>query len=77
MPRITPICWKVLECIFAIAGFVFDRQKGDHRIYSRKGCIRPVIIPTYKEIDHDIILSNLRTAKLSREDYFQYLKQCK
>ncbi|OGP50726.1 MAG: hypothetical protein A2Y79_02015 [Deltaproteobacteria bacterium RBG_13_43_22] len=76
MPRLTPIHWKVLECIFQRAGFVFDRQTGDHRTYVRKGSPRPIVIPTYHEIDVDIILSNLRTAGMSREDYFNYLKDC-
>ncbi len=76
MPRITPIHWKVLECIFQKAGFVFDRQKGDHRMYVREGSPRPVVIPTYKEIDADIVQANMRTAKMSREDYFLYLEQC-
>jgi len=76
MPRIIPIHWKILECIFHKAGFVFDRQKGDHRIYVREGSLRPIVIPAYKEIDTDIIQSNMRTAKMSREDYFRYLEEC-
>ncbi|CAN2039970.1 Addiction module toxin, HicA family [Candidatus Magnetomoraceae bacterium gMMP-15] len=77
MPRITPVRWKILECIFKKAGFVFERQVGDHRIYIKPGCLRPVVIPTYKEIDHNIILSNMRTAKMNRKDYFKYLEQCR
>lgn len=76
MPRINPVHWKTLECIFQKAGFVFDRQKGDHRLYEKEGCPRPVVIPTYKEIDSDIILSNMKTAGMSREDYFRYLEEC-
>ena len=77
MPRITPVNWKVLECIFLKDGFVFDRQVGDHRSYVKPGIARPVVIPTYKEIDTDIILSNMRTAGMSRERYFALLKMCK
>ena len=62
MPRITPVDWKTLECVFKKAGFVFDRGKGDHRSYVKPGCLRPVVIPKYKEIDIDIIKSNMRTA---------------
>ncbi len=76
MPRITPIHWKVLECIFLKAGFVFDRQHGSHRAYIKEGILRTVIIPIYKEIDQDIIQANMRTAKMSRDDYFNYLRQC-
>ena len=76
MPRITPVNWKTLECIFLKAGFIFKRQKGDHRSYTRKDCLRPVVIPTYKEIDIDIIKSDMRTAKMTRDDYFRLLKEC-
>ena len=77
MPRITPVSWKTLECIFQKAGFVFNRQEGDHRAYLRQGTVRPIIIPTYKEVDIEIIRSNMRTAKMSREEYFRLLADCK
>ena len=77
MPRLTPVKWKTLECIFLKDGFVFERQEGDHRAYSKKGVLRPVVIPTYKEIDLDIIQSNMRTAGMSRERYFEILAICK
>ena len=77
MPRITPVKWKILECIFLKDGFQFERQEGDHRSYSKKSVLRPVVIPTYNEIDVDIIRSNMRTAGMSRERYFELLKKCK
>ncbi|RMH76287.1 MAG: hypothetical protein D6681_21640 [Calditrichaeota bacterium] len=77
MPRITPVHWKVLECIFLKAGFVFDRQRGDHRCYVKQGVLRPVVIPTYKAIDVEIIKANMRTASMSREEYFRLLQECK
>jgi len=77
MPRITPVHWKVLECIFTKAGFVFKRQEGSHRCYERENTLRPVIIPTYKEIDLDIIKNNMRTARMSNQEYFKLLAECK
>ncbi len=77
MPRITPIHWKVLECIFQKAGFVFERHRGDHRTYSKKGVRRPIVIPTYNEIQLDIIKGNMRTAGMTNNEYFQFLKKCK
>jgi len=77
MPRLTPIKWKVLECIFLKDGFVFERQDGSHRSYSKKGVLRPIVIPTYNEIDVEIIKSNMRTAGMSREKYFKLLEKCK
>jgi predicted RNA binding protein YcfA (HicA-like mRNA interferase family) len=77
VPRITPVDWKTLECVFKKAGFVFDRGKGDHRSYVKPGCLRPVVIPKYKEIDIDIIKSNMRTAGMSRDEFFKYLTEFK
>ena len=77
MPRITPVHWRLLEKIFLKDGFVFARESGDHRAYVKDGILRPVNIPRYDEIDKDIILSNMKTARMSRERYFELLKECK
>jgi predicted RNA binding protein YcfA (HicA-like mRNA interferase family) len=77
MPRITPVHWKILECIFQKDGFVFERQAGSHRSYVKPGIHRSVVIPTYKEVDIEIIQSNIRTARMSREKYFELLKICR
>jgi predicted RNA binding protein YcfA (HicA-like mRNA interferase family) len=77
MPRITPINWKILECIFLKDGFSFERHQGDHRSYVKPKILRPVVIPTYKEIDQDIIHANMRTAGMSRKRYFELLAKCK
>ena len=76
-PRITPVHWKVLECIFQKDGFVFERQESSHRTYIKEGCLRPLVIPTYSEIDDDIIHGLMRTAGMTRKKYFEYLEQCK
>lgn len=77
MPRITPVHWKVLECIFQKAGFVFERQASSHRTYTKEGVARPIIIPTYNQISPDIIKANMRTAGMSRDEYFRLLAECK
>ena len=76
-PRITPVHWKILECIFEKDGFVFERQESSHRSYTKTGCLRTLIIPIYNEIDTDIIRGLMRTAGMSREKYFEYLAQCR
>ncbi len=77
MPRITPVHWKVLECIFKKDGFKYRSQAGSHRAYVKPGIERPIIIPAYNEIDADIIRGLIRTAKMSRDKYFRLLKKCK
>lgn len=74
--KITPIYYKKLIKIFNLAGFAVSRQKGDHISMTKPGVSRPVVIKTSPHkvpITH--ILTNLRTAGISRETYFEYLKQ--
>jgi len=75
MPRITPVHWKVLEKVFLAAGFQFARQEGSHRSYTKPGILRPVVIPTYDEVPVSIIRTNLKTAEISRDEYFRLLEK--
>jgi predicted RNA binding protein YcfA (HicA-like mRNA interferase family) len=75
MARITPVHWRLLEKIFLAAGFQFARQQGSHRSYTRPGVLRPVVIPTYDEVPVSIIRNNLKTAGISRDEYFGFLEQ--
>jgi predicted RNA binding protein YcfA (HicA-like mRNA interferase family) len=74
--RITPVSYQKLRRVFERDGFTFRRQEGDHMIFAKPSCLRPVVIPTYREIDVEIIKSNMRTASMSRERYFELLDQC-
>jgi predicted RNA binding protein YcfA (HicA-like mRNA interferase family) len=55
------------------AGVRFVRQEGSHRSYVNQGISRPVVIPTYTEVPVAIIRSNLRTAGISRDEFFRLL----
>lgn len=77
MPKFTPIDWRTLERIFLAAGFRFARQEGSHRSYVKAGVARPVVIPAYSEVPVFIIRNNLKTAGLSREDYFRLLDEAR
>ena len=74
MPRITPVPYMVLQRIFEAEGFKFDRQRGDHLIYVKDGISRPVVIPMYQEVPVFIIKNNLKSAGISREEYFRLIK---
>ena len=73
MPRITPVSWRVLEKVFLATGFHFARQEGSYRSHVKEGIHRPVVIPTYSEVPESIIRNNLKTADISRDDYFSFL----
>ncbi len=73
MPRIIPVSYKVLLRVFLEAGCEYKRKKGSHHILTCPNCKRAVVIPEYSEIDVEIIKNNLRTAGISREEYFDIL----
>lgn len=75
MPKISSVHWKTLAKIFEQKGWILNRVSGDHLVYTKSGHIRPVVIPKVKEVQIFIILNNLKTAKMSREEYFSLLKK--
>jgi hypothetical protein len=58
-----PVHWRDLEKIFLATGFTSKKP----------GVLRPVVIPTYDEVPVSIIKNNLKTAGISREEYFRLL----
>jgi len=76
--RITPIEYRKLVKVFELEGFQVVRQKGDHLIMAKPGIERPVVI---KVSGHEVpvthILTNLRTAGISRDRYFDLLDRVK
>lgn len=73
MPKITPIPPDRLKRVFEKAGFRCVRIEGDHFVYTKEGVPRPVVIPDWKEVPVFIIKNNLRTAGLTRDEYFGLL----
>ena len=75
MPRLSPLSYKALVRVFEADGFRCVREEGDHMVFTKTGCIRPVVIPKYAAVPVFIIKNNLRTAGMSRERYFELLKK--
>jgi len=73
MPRIIPIPTRKLMKIFEKAGFYCVRIEGDHYVYTKDGIARPIVIPDWPEVPVFIIKNNLRSANISREEYFHFL----
>ena len=72
--KIVPIHYKKLIKIFELEGFQVSRQKGDHISMTKPGILRPVVIKTSPhKVPVNHILTNLRTAGISREKYLEYL----
>ncbi|MBI4959935.1 MAG: type II toxin-antitoxin system HicA family toxin [Desulfovibrio sp.] len=75
MPRIIPLPATKLRKVMEKAGFRCVRTEGDHFVYTKPGVARPVVIPDWDEVPVFIIKNNLRTAGLSREEYFALLEE--
>lgn len=74
--KIISIPYQKLVRIFELDGFVVKRQKGDHLILIKPAVKRPVVIKTSPhQVPVTHILTNLRTAGMSRERYFELLDQ--
>lgn len=74
MPKISPLPAGKLRKIFEKAGFLCVRVEGDHFVFTKPGIHRPVVIPDWPEVPVFIIKNNLRTANISRDEYFDLLK---
>ena len=78
MPKIVPLDYRKLVQIFEAEGFIISRTKGDHISMTKPGIKRPVVIKTSPHkvpIAH--IRTNLTTAGISRDNYFQLLEKVK
>lgn len=74
MLRITPILAKRLPKVFEKAGFKCVRIEGDYYVFTKPGIQRPIVIPDWKDVPVFIIKNNLRTAGLTRDQYFKLLE---
>jgi predicted RNA binding protein YcfA (HicA-like mRNA interferase family) len=75
MPKIVPLPSSKLRKVFEKAGFKCVRVEGDHYVYTKPGIARPVVIPEWPEVPVFIIKNNLRTANISRDEYFKLLSK--
>jgi len=73
MKRVSPTDWQTQTMLFEKYGCVFKRQKGDHLIYHYPGAKRAVVIPRHKEVSVTIILNNMKTVGMEREEYLDLL----
>lgn len=67
--------WREFEKFLFYVGCEFKRERGDHRVYSRAGLKRPIIIPREKNLPVFVVRNNLRTLGMSREEYLEIMKK--
>jgi predicted RNA binding protein YcfA (HicA-like mRNA interferase family) len=73
MPGIAQISWKEFEKFLKFVGCAFVREKGDHRVWTRKGLRRPIIIPRDMCVPIFIIRNNLRLLDVSVKEYLEIM----
>ena len=76
--KIAPIHYETLLRIFERDGFVVQRKKGDHIIMTKGAIKRPLVIktsPRLVPVTH--IRTNMTTAGMSRERFFELLEKAK
>ncbi|MHB1540095.1 MAG: type II toxin-antitoxin system HicA family toxin [Steroidobacteraceae bacterium] len=71
--KLTPVDASRLIRFFEHYGFSQRRQKGSHVSMVKAGVARPLIIPTPGEVTVGVIMSNLRTAGLTRDELLGWL----
>ena len=65
--------WSLVK-VFERDGFTFNRQHWDHLVYIKPGLKPPLVIPMYREVPVFVIKNLIRTASMSRERYFDLLR---
>ena len=76
MPKITPVHYRTLIRVFELDGFTVSRQKGDHIVMTKRGIPRPLVIKTSpRKVPVTHIRTNMTTAGMSRERFFELLEQ--
>lgn len=78
MPKLVPIHYKKLVQIFEHEGFQVSRTKGDHISMTKPGILRPLVIKTSPhQVAVTHIRTNLTTAGIPRDKYFEILEKVK
>ncbi|HEY4681997.1 MAG TPA: type II toxin-antitoxin system HicA family toxin [Candidatus Acidoferrales bacterium] len=75
MPRISPTHYRKLVRVLELEGFALVRQRGDHMVFTKPGISRPVVVPRHDPLPVFIIKNILRTARITRERYFELLER--
>ena len=74
--KLTPLHYTTLVQIFERDGFQVARHKGDHLVMTKPGIKRPLVIKTSpKLVPVTHIRTNMTTAGMTRERYFELLEE--
>jgi predicted RNA binding protein YcfA (HicA-like mRNA interferase family) len=74
MDKVGKVSWQRFQKFLLTIGCEFKGEVGDHRKYKKPGLLRPVIIPRERDLPTFIILNNLRTLGVSKEEFVDIIK---
>jgi len=75
MSGLRQIHWKEFEKFLIKIGCVFVREKGDHRIWTRRGLKRPIVLPRDDSLPIFAIRNNLRLLGISTGEYLRVMEK--
>jgi predicted RNA binding protein YcfA (HicA-like mRNA interferase family) len=76
VPRLVPVRPAKLVKFFERMGWTFSKRGAvDHLIMRKEGFSRPVVIPDWSEVPQSLIKSNLLTARISLDEYFEVMSK--
>jgi predicted RNA binding protein YcfA (HicA-like mRNA interferase family) len=76
MSKLAPVSPREFEKFLKFIGCTFIRQKGSHRVFTRSGLIRPIIVPCHSgDLPTFVVRNNLRLLNISIEDYQDILSR--
>ena len=76
MPRLAPLHWDKIVCVFEQIGYRIAGQKGSHIKLEKPGVARPLIVPRYSAVGLDIITTLIRTSGITRGAFLSLLENC-
>ena len=76
MPKLPLPSSEQLQRVCEADGWTTRQTSGSHLTMTKPGAVRPIVIPlAKKQLSRDVLHSNLRTAKISRDRYLALLKK--
>lgn len=73
MAKLAPIHWRRFDKFLIYVGCRLVREKGDHRVYTRSGLLRPIVVPRDTQLPVFIVRNNLRVLGVSVDEYLKIM----
>lgn len=78
MGRFSNISVSHYRRILELLGLAFVRIKGGHEMWFKEGMLRNVVFQTHEEpVPEDIVINNMRTIGVSKEEFEKAMRDTK